>query len=98
MKYASAYLKGAAEALDSFGIRVASDSTHQRMPDGPEHLGAEWLSRQLRQDNEDYTTTVGSRPSHRKLEKPTTWGSPSSLEGSGANAHNHAGAGVYGGV
>lgn len=68
------------------------------MPDGPGHLGAEWLSKKLRADKDQYTSVVGSRPSHRKLEKPTGWGSPGSLEGSSSNAHNYSGMSQYGGV
>ena len=68
------------------------------MPDGPHHLGAEWLTRKLRNDKEEYSQIVGSKPSHRKLEKPTSWGSAGSLEGGSANMHNNSGMGPYGGV
>lgn len=98
MKYASAYLAGAADALESFGIRLASDAMSRSMPDGPHHLGAEWLAKELRKDKEEYSGVIGSRSSHRKLEKPSTWGNPTSLEGSGSNSHNYSGMGQYGGV
>lgn len=98
MSAPSPYWKGASDALESFGIRVASDSLSRSMPDGPQHLGAEWLSRRLRADKEDYSTVHGSRSSHRKLEKPTGWGPAASLEGSSANGHNYSGMGAYGGV
>jgi hypothetical protein len=93
-----AYLSGASDALQAFGIRTAADHLTRRMPDGPSHLGAEWLSKRLRQETEDYTRIPGSRASYRKLEKPSQWGNPTSLEASGSNAQNYSGMSPYGGV
>lgn len=98
MKYASdAYVEGVQSALDSFGIRIASAHLSRRMPDGPEHLGAEWLSRTLSRDR-DVTPHSGSAASYRKLEKPVLWGSRASLEASGAPGHDYSGMTPYGGV
>ena len=97
MKFANdAYVAGAQAALGSFGIRIAGDLMGQRMPDGPQHLGAEWLSRTLSKATNEYSPHVGARSSHRKLEKPPMWGAPSSLESSGANGGS--GMNQYGGV
>lgn len=98
MTLTDAYSSGATAALDTYGIRTAADLMGTRMPDGPESVGAEWLSKRLRGDNEDHTHVVGSRPSHRKLERPASWGGPSSLESAGSNMHNYSGIGQYGGV
>lgn len=97
MKTAAAYEAGARDALNSFGVRVAADMMSQRMPDGPEHLGAEWLSRRLGREKEHHDI-VGDKPSHRKLERPPQWGPPASYESSGSNERNYAGVGTYGGV
>lgn len=93
-----AYLTGASDALDTFGIRTAADHMTRRMPDGPSHLGAEWLAKRLTGEKDEYSHVVGSRQSYKKLEKPTRWGEPASLESSGSNAHNYSGMTPYGGV
>ena len=94
----NAYQSGVSDALDTFGIRTAADQWTRRMPEGPSHLGAEWLSKRLSKEVEDHPQEVGARQSYRKLEKPTQWGNPSSLEASGSNAHNYSGMNQYGGV
>jgi hypothetical protein len=91
------YVEGVQAALDSFGIRTASDLMDRRMPDGPEHLGAEWLARQLSQQD-DKRARVGTQMSYRPLEKPPLWGPRASLEGTGAAGHDYSGMTPYGGV
>ena len=93
-----AYLSGAVEALESFGIRTAADLLSRRMLDGPQHLGAEWLAKRLESEDDDYRVAGDGKPSYRRLEKPVQWGSRSSLEASGSNAHNYSGMTQYGGV
>lgn len=92
-----AYSNGSRAALSAFNVRLAFDHDTQRMPDGPEHLGAEWLARRL-SDSDEQKSVVGSAPSYRKLEKPPMWGARASLESSTANARNYSGIGAYGGV
>lgn len=91
----AAYNQGVQAALDSFGVRVAA--LQQRMPDGPEHLGAEWLSRALSQEPGERPHS-GATQSYRKLEKPVLWGTRASLESTGAVGHNYSGMTPYGGV
>lgn len=98
MKDNDAYSKGAEEALDTFGIRLAADHLTRRMPDGPAHLGAEWLAKRLGNEKDEYSHIIGSRQSYKKLEKPTQWGNTTSLESSGSNARNYSGMTPYGGV
>jgi hypothetical protein len=92
-----AYVGGSRAALTQFNVRLAFDAATQRMPDGPEHLGAEWLAKKL-SDPEEPRRVIGSAPSYRKLEKPPMWGPRASLESSTANARNYSGVGAYGGV
>lgn len=67
------------------------------MPDGPEHLGAEWLSRVLSRDHAD-AVTPGKAPAYKKLERPPIWGVRASLEASGTPGHDYSGMTPYGGV
>jgi hypothetical protein len=92
-----AYSDGSHAALAAFNVRLAFDAAARRMPDGPEHLGAEWLAKKL-SDPEEPRSVVGSAPAYRKLEKPPMWGPRASLESSTANARNYSGIGAYGGV
>lgn len=95
MKHASvAYAEGVQAALDSFGVRVAEELMSRRMPDGPQHLGAEWLSRAITRQHEE-PSAVGTKPSYRPLERPPQWGPRASLEASNANARTGL---SYGGV
>lgn len=97
MVISDAYSNGSRAALSAFNVRVASHNAAHRMPEGPSHLGAEWLARRLSGSDED-TPIIGSAPSYRKLEKPPMWGPRASLESSTANARNYSGVGAYGGV
>lgn len=73
------YKVGSNDALDTFGLRTANDRTmRQRMPEGPMHIGAERLARMLSQDEDQIGQRVS--PREKKLERPTRWGPPASLE------------------
>lgn len=93
----TSYAEGASAALRAYNVRVAAYQEHTRMPDGPEHLGAEWLARQL-SSVDDAPARTQKTPAYRKLEKPPIWGPRASLESSTANARNYSGIGAYGGV
>jgi len=97
---ASVYNEGVMDALSSFGVRLAAEvSTHQRMPDGPKHLGAERLSKLLQAESESYTS-VGDRRQPRNLDRPTRWGNPTSIEAANSLGRGAApsGVGMFSGV
>ena len=97
---AAVYNEGVMDALSSFGVRVAADmSSRQRMPDGPEHLGAERLSRALRAEDDSYTP-LADRRQPRNLDRPTRWGNPTSIEAANSLGRGVApgGVGMFGGV
>lgn len=77
----AAYHAGVSDALESFGVRVASDLMRSRMPTGPEHLGAEWLAKTLSAESDEFKSRSSER-SPRKLERPVHWG-PKSHMGQG---------------
>jgi hypothetical protein len=85
---AATYDKGIEDALSAFGVRVASEfMARQRMPEGPEHLGAERLSKLLRTESEAYKPSP-EKKQRRNLENTPRWGTPTSLEGASTSSHN----------
>lgn len=92
-----AYAAGVKAAFEQFGVRVASELFGQRMPSGPDHLGAEWLTKALEGHVDDHQP-VGTAASHRPLEKPPMWGPRASLEATTGLGSNSPGMGRYGGV
>ncbi len=98
MKIAEAYATGVEEALGSFGIRLASDLIGRRMPDGPEHLGAEWLTKALARERDEYRRPVGNKPSHRPRERAPQWGPNTSMEASSTATGDTSSMSPYGGV
>jgi hypothetical protein len=96
-KLASAYEEGMADALDRFGVRMASELARRRMPEGPKHLGAERLAKMLGGQQDNYS--IGDKKPRRNLERPVRFGEPTSLEGAGVSSvAGLPGAGAYGGV
>lgn len=91
-----AYDSGAQAALQHFGVRTASDLMSRRMPDGPEHLGAERLARTLAKLDVAPVRPEEERKT-RRLERPTRWSNPSSVEG-GEQRDSGMGLGAYGGI
>lgn len=79
----AAYSAGMTDALEHFGVRVASDLMSRRMPDGPEHLGAEQLARLLSAQDDSYKVNPASRA--KKLNRPVHWGPKTSV---GDNYHD----------
>jgi hypothetical protein len=73
----AAYNAGMSDALEHFGVRMASDLMFRRMPDGPEHLGAEWLARQLSSQNDSYKVNPVGRA--KRQNHPVHWGPKTSV-------------------
>lgn len=96
-KLATAYDEGMADALDLFGVRLASELARRRMPEGPQHLGAERLAKMLGTQKDDFS--FGDKKPRRNLERPVRFGEPTSLEGAGVSSVTGLPAvGPYGGV
>ena len=96
-KIASSYEEGMVDAYDAFGIRVAGDLARNRMPEGPQHLGAERLAKMLGGQQDNFS--IGDKKPRRNLERPVRFGEPTSLEGAGVSSvAGLPGAGAYGGV
>lgn len=93
------YAQGADDALQAFGVRTAAfGQTHNKMPEGPMHIGAERLARALTADGAgEHWSMLGSAMPH-KLERNTRWGPKSSLENSSQIAQSPTGLGQYAGV
>lgn len=87
------YASGVKAALETYGVRTAS--LHQRMPEGPMHLGAERLTRMLAEDDDG---PAPERRTRKDLNKPVRWGAPGSLESSSPHSMPMGGLGTYGGV
>ena len=73
----AAYNAGAADALEHFGVRVASDFMSRRIPEGPSHLGAEQLARMLSAQDDSYKANPAGRT--KKLNRPVHWGPKTSV-------------------
>jgi hypothetical protein len=93
------YAQGADDALQAFGVRTAAfGQTHQRMPEGPMHLGAERLARALTAEGEKENWAHGNGKMPSRLERNTRWGPKVSLENSSQIAQAPTGLGHYAGV
>lgn len=75
----AAYQNGVDAALDTFGVRVAFDMHQHRMPDGPDHLGAERLSKLLSSQDDRYKRSPDRRRGRNEA-RPVLWGPRVSID------------------